>query len=97
MWMERDSFLPLNYKWRGHPGSVWSDVIAKHSEIAYGWTDADLTEMRNLLTATPMILVGRLRFDAGTGRTHEGRANCGYDTSVDCQGRRAPHPLPFLT
>ena len=54
-------FLPMNYKWRGHPGSVWSDVIAKHSEIANGWTDADLTEMRNLLTATPMILDGRLR------------------------------------
>ena len=40
---------------------MWSDVIAKHSEIANGWTDADLTEMRNLLTATPMILDGRLR------------------------------------
>lgn len=51
----------MNYSWPGHSGSVWSDVIARHSEIANGWTDADLTEMRNLLTATPMILDGRLR------------------------------------
>lgn len=54
-------YLPMNYSWPGHSGSVWSDVIARHSEIANGWTDADLTEMRNLLTATPMILDGRLR------------------------------------
>jgi Competence protein CoiA-like family len=54
-------YLPMNYKWKGHPGSVWSDVIARHSEIANGWTDSDLTEIRTLLTATPMILDGRLR------------------------------------
>ena len=54
-------YLPMNYKWPGHPGDVWSDVIARHSEIANGWTDAEFAEMRNLLTATPMILDGRLR------------------------------------
>lgn len=54
-------YLPMNYRWRGHPGSVWSDVIARHGEIANGWSAAELAEMRNLLTATPMILDGRLR------------------------------------
>jgi hypothetical protein len=54
-------YLPMNYKWPGHSESVWSDVIARHNEIANGWTDAELTEMRTLLTATPMILDGRLR------------------------------------
>lgn len=51
----------MDYRWRGHAGSVWSDVIARHAEIANGWTDADLAEMKSLLTGTPMILDGRLR------------------------------------
>ena len=54
-------FLPMSYKWRGHLGPVWSDVISGHPEIANGWTDAALTEMQSLLTAVPMILDGRLR------------------------------------
>lgn len=54
-------YIPLNYKWRDHPGPVWSDVISDHPEIANGWSVEDLREMLILLNGTPMILVGQLR------------------------------------
>jgi len=57
----RALYVPLRYKWRSHPGPVTSDIISNHPEIANGWTDEDLNEMRLLLNGTPMILEGLLR------------------------------------
>ena len=54
-------YVPLDYKWSSHPSPVWSDVIANHPEIANGWSDAELRDMRSLLSGKPMILEGKLR------------------------------------
>lgn len=58
---QKTLYIPLTYKWRDHPGPVWSDVISDHREIANGWTVEELKEMQLLLNGTPMILNGQLR------------------------------------
>jgi hypothetical protein len=56
--------IPAGYDWAlpsGERHPVWSEIIAEHAQIANGWTNAELTKMRDLLHGIPMILDGELR------------------------------------
>lgn len=57
-------YIPIDYDKR-NPYSlrppVWSEVIAKYSDMALGWTGEAFDEMKQFLRGTPVILEGRLR------------------------------------
>lgn len=58
-------YIPLNYELvnrrENRRWPVWAGLISRHQELANGWTEAELTAMRDLLNGEPMILEGQLR------------------------------------
>jgi len=58
---KKTPYIPLDYKWEGHSGPIWSEVITDHSALSNGWDVDGMEEMKLLLTGTPMILDGLLR------------------------------------
>lgn len=56
-----EAFIILNYLSPSGDSFVWRDIIAKHPELANGWTLTDLERMRDFLKADVIILRGGLR------------------------------------